>query len=224
MAYREVTMVEIKEILRLWLSGRGNKSIARWACVDLNTVRHYVQVARECGLHEGGGAGALTEERLALVLAALHVTTAGSPRGDGWELCERHREAIATLIGNRIRLTKVRKLLLTAGNRRRLPVVVPLRRLGAGLREGQGHHPGRRLRPGGRSSSTPAGWDRWNRTRRGSAVGSRLSSSPRSRLAIASYTRSSRRGPPTPSRRARLPGNILAEYSAWSSRITRRRS
>lgn len=115
MAYREVTMVEIKEILRLWLSGRGNKSIARWAGVDRNTVRHYVQVARECGLHEGGGPGALTEERLALVLAALQVTTAGRPRGDGWELCERHREAIATLLGSRIRLTKVRKLLLRQG-------------------------------------------------------------------------------------------------------------
>ena len=57
MAYREVTMVEIKEILRLWLSGRGNKSIARWAGVDRNTVRHYVQVARECGLDEGGVPG-----------------------------------------------------------------------------------------------------------------------------------------------------------------------
>lgn len=115
MAYREVTMIEVKEVLRQWLSGKGRKSIARWVRVDRNTVRRYIQVAEECGLHEGDGVESLTEERVELILEALRVTGRGRRRGDGWELCQRHREAIQKLVDSRIRLTKARKLLLRQG-------------------------------------------------------------------------------------------------------------
>jgi transposase len=115
MAYREVTMIEVKEVLRQWLSGRGRKSIARWVRVDRNTVRRYIQVAKECGLQEAGGIESLTEERLELILEALRMTGRGRRRGDGWELCQRHREAIRKLVDSRIRLTKARKLLLRQG-------------------------------------------------------------------------------------------------------------
>jgi transposase len=108
-------MVEVKEVLRQWLSGKGLKSIARWVRVDRNTVRRYIQVAKGCGLHEASGVEALTEERLGLILETLRVTATGRPRGDRRELCERHREAIQKLVDRRIRLTKVRKLLLRQG-------------------------------------------------------------------------------------------------------------
>ena len=39
MAYREVTMVEVKEVLRLWLRGRPKKAIVRRTQVSRNTVR-----------------------------------------------------------------------------------------------------------------------------------------------------------------------------------------
>lgn len=115
MAYREVTMVEVREVLRQWLSGRGPRSIARWVRIDRNTVRRYIQVARECGLQEGSGVESLTEERLGLILEALRVTATGRPRGGGRQLCEAHREEIRELVESRIRLTKVRKLLLRQG-------------------------------------------------------------------------------------------------------------
>lgn len=115
MAYREVTMVEVKEVLRLWLSGKSRKSIARWVGVDRNTVRRYLQVAAECGLSDGDGVDALTDDRLSLVLEALRTSATGRPRGDGWDLCEAHRETIRELVERRIRLTKVRKLLLRRG-------------------------------------------------------------------------------------------------------------
>src|SRR5437870_1131430 len=39
MAYREVTMLELKEVLRLWLSGAGKKPIAAQLGLDVTTVR-----------------------------------------------------------------------------------------------------------------------------------------------------------------------------------------
>ena len=45
MAYREVGMIEIKEVLRLWLAGRGKKPIARQLGLDPKTVRRYIRAA-----------------------------------------------------------------------------------------------------------------------------------------------------------------------------------
>jgi DNA-binding CsgD family transcriptional regulator len=39
MAYREVTMIEITEVLRQWLAGAGRKQIARQLGLDPKTVR-----------------------------------------------------------------------------------------------------------------------------------------------------------------------------------------
>ncbi len=39
MAYREVTMVEIKEVLRLWRAGTPKKRIAAQLTLDVKTVR-----------------------------------------------------------------------------------------------------------------------------------------------------------------------------------------
>ncbi len=46
MAFREVGVHEIKEILRLWLRGEGFRSVARLARVDRKTVRRYVAGGR----------------------------------------------------------------------------------------------------------------------------------------------------------------------------------
>ena len=48
MAYREVTMVEIKEVLRLWLAGGKNKQIAKQLGLDPKTVRRYIGTAQAC--------------------------------------------------------------------------------------------------------------------------------------------------------------------------------
>ena len=57
MAYREVSMLEVKEVLRRWRRGEANKAIARGAGVDPKTVRRYVARAIECGLAPAGDAG-----------------------------------------------------------------------------------------------------------------------------------------------------------------------
>lgn len=43
MAYREVTMIEIKEVLRRWVSGTPKKRIAAQLELDPRTVRRYVK-------------------------------------------------------------------------------------------------------------------------------------------------------------------------------------
>jgi DNA-binding CsgD family transcriptional regulator len=50
MAYREVTMVEVKEVLRQWLAGRARKHIAVRLGLDPKTVRRYLRTAERLGL------------------------------------------------------------------------------------------------------------------------------------------------------------------------------
>lgn len=49
MAFREVRVFEIREVLRLWLRGEGLRSIERLGSVDRKTARRYVAAAQECG-------------------------------------------------------------------------------------------------------------------------------------------------------------------------------
>jgi hypothetical protein len=50
MAYREVFVLEVKEILRLWLSGRSLREVRTLAGVDRKTVRRYVEAGKAAGL------------------------------------------------------------------------------------------------------------------------------------------------------------------------------
>lgn len=114
MTYREVTMIEVKEILRLWLDEVPKKQIARMLGVDPKTVRRHIKVAGEHGLATGAeGAEALTDERLESVLIALK-TPGGRPRGGGWEQCVEHREFIEKKLKS-AKLSKVRRLLERTG-------------------------------------------------------------------------------------------------------------
>lgn len=113
MPYREVTMIEVKEILRLWLAEVPKKRIACMLGVDRKTVQRYTALAEEHGLAAGQGAEALTEEQLAAVLVALK-STAGRPRGESWERCLEQRAFIEEKL-ERVKLSKVRRLLLRRG-------------------------------------------------------------------------------------------------------------
>jgi hypothetical protein len=45
MGFREVSVVEIREMLRLWLRGEGFRGVAELARTDRKTVRRYVEPA-----------------------------------------------------------------------------------------------------------------------------------------------------------------------------------
>jgi hypothetical protein len=57
MAYREVSVIEIKEVLRLWLAGQSLREVTRLAGLDRKTVRRYVQAAQAAGVRARAGTG-----------------------------------------------------------------------------------------------------------------------------------------------------------------------
>ena len=67
MAYREVGMVQVREIVRRWLAGDGLRAIARAMGVDRKTVAEYVRLAQAAGVERGGAAP--TEAQLAAIAA-----------------------------------------------------------------------------------------------------------------------------------------------------------
>lgn len=114
MPYREVSMFEIKEVVRLWLAGVPKARIAETLGVDRKTVRRYLGLAVAQGLTPATtGADALTDAQLAPLLVALKAGT-GRPRGDGWERCVEHRVFIEQTLKS-AKLSKVRRLLLRQG-------------------------------------------------------------------------------------------------------------
>lgn len=109
--YREVTMLEVTEVLRLWLSGTPKKRIAAQLGLDPKTVRRYVAVATGTGLPLGA---ALSDAHVRDVLLALH-PSGGRPRGDTWQQCDAQRDAIQRWLQQGVRLSKIRKLLARDG-------------------------------------------------------------------------------------------------------------
>jgi len=110
--YREVTMIEITEVLRLWRDGVPKKRIAARLGLDPKTVRRYITTAETTGLPCDGGA--ITDAQVRDVLLALH-PAGGRPRGDGWSRCREQQAAIQQWLQQGIRLTKIRKLLARQG-------------------------------------------------------------------------------------------------------------
>jgi hypothetical protein len=93
MAFREVPMFEVREVLRLWLGGEGLRAVARLSRVDRKTVRRYVDAALEAGVVADGGVGQLTDMMLGRVVEIVR-----PHRTDG------HGEAWATLVARRDKL------------------------------------------------------------------------------------------------------------------------
>ena len=70
MAFREVAMLEIKEVLRRWLRGEAKSAIARQCGVARGTVRSYIKAAEQVGVSAGASEAAL-DERLGQLAALL---------------------------------------------------------------------------------------------------------------------------------------------------------
>jgi hypothetical protein len=119
MPYREVTMFEVKEVLRLWFTGVAKKRIAAQLGLDPKTVRHYIKAAVAVGITT---AAELTDERLVAVMARLRPGV-GRPHGDSWSECQRQRPFIESLLKDGVRLSKVRRLLQRRGVRLPYPTL-----------------------------------------------------------------------------------------------------
>src|SRR5260370_14995202 len=81
LSYREVSVVEVQEVLRAWLSGAGARPAAERGGVNVKTARRYIEAAVAAGLVRDGGEGQLSEELLGAVRPARP-----DGHGDSWEL------------------------------------------------------------------------------------------------------------------------------------------
>lgn len=103
-------MIEVREILRLWLAGRGLREVARLSGAERKTVRRYVDRARACGLNRDGHACQLTDELLAAVIAGVRPSRPNG-KSPAWETIDGQRAQIAAWLKQDLTLTKVHILL-----------------------------------------------------------------------------------------------------------------
>ena len=87
MAFREVAVYEVREVLRLWLRGEGLRATHRLAGVDRKTVRRYLAAAIELGLDRDGGEGQLGEEFLGQVMEEVRPHRLDG-HGAAWRVCQ----------------------------------------------------------------------------------------------------------------------------------------
>jgi transposase len=122
MAFREVAVTEICEVLRGWLAGAGLRKVAEQAGVDRKTARRYVQAAVEAGLARDGGAAQLTDELIGQVAEVVRPVRPGG-HGLAWEQLESCQEQIAGQVKAGLSVVKIGVLL------ERRDLVVPYRTL-----------------------------------------------------------------------------------------------
>lgn len=120
MSYREVHVVEVREVVRLWSLGESLRAISRLTGLDRKTVRRYVKAAQQAGCQVGEPA------QDAVVGEVIGRVRAQGPgvRGSSWAVCVEHRELLAGWLEKQVPLSKVQELLS-----RHTGVVVPYRTL-----------------------------------------------------------------------------------------------
>ena len=130
MAFREVSVVEIREILRRWQRGQGLRTVAAGVGVDRKTVRRYVESAKKHGFSRDDETSvALDDELLGAVTLDL---LPGPPEsvGEMRQHCRAQRELIEGWVRDGLRVPRIARQL-----QRHTGVAVPLRTLGRFIAE-----------------------------------------------------------------------------------------
>lgn len=111
MTYRELTMIDVKEVLRRWAAGHSERQIARTTGTGRNTVGRYIEAAEEAGLARAA-AGALTDDEIHQV--AQRVQARALPeRSQEWSSVAVHKDRIVQWLEAKrpLRLSKIHTLL-----------------------------------------------------------------------------------------------------------------
>jgi len=125
MAFREVRVFEVREVLRLWLRGKGQRPISELAGMDRKTVRRYIDAAVELGLDRAGDEQQLTDVLLGQVVEKVRPHRTDG-RGEARRLLDAHRDQLVEWLDrdkDGLTVVKVHELLERQG------VVVPARTL-----------------------------------------------------------------------------------------------
>jgi transposase len=122
MAFREVLVTQVREVLRAWLAGAGKRPAARRAGVDVKTAARYIAAAQAVGLARGGDESQLTDELLGQVVAAVRPAR---PAGHGasWEALVPVQAEVTGWVKDGLTLVKIGELVERRG------IAVPYRTL-----------------------------------------------------------------------------------------------
>jgi transposase len=116
MAYREVGMVQVLEIVRRWRAGDGLRAIARALGTDRKTVAEYVRLLQGAGVDRGGPTP--TETQLATIVASRRPgrpPATAEPSAEFQALAPYQATIRAWLHDDGLRLTKVHRRLREQG-------------------------------------------------------------------------------------------------------------
>jgi len=122
MAFREVWVTQVREVLRAWLAGAGKRPAARRAGVDVKTAARYIRAAQAAGLARGGDESQLSDELLGQVVAAVRPARPAG-HGESWEALAARKAGITAWVKEGLTLVKMHELLERSGT------VVPYRTL-----------------------------------------------------------------------------------------------
>jgi transposase len=136
MAFREVPVFEVREVLRLWLRGETLRGIERLSTVDRKTVRRYVEAAIALGVSRDGGEDQLSDELIGSVVEAVRPHRSDG-HGEAWRLLVAHHDQIKAWLDKGLTVVKCHDLLTRQG------VVVPERTMHRYALEVCGHRRGR---------------------------------------------------------------------------------
>jgi transposase len=110
MMYRELTMIDVREVLRRWAAGQGDRKIGRQTGINRKTIARYRTVAEDLALARDRE---LTEEEVNEVAQRVQVR-AVRDRSAEWKDVAAHRARIAEWLGRSrpVRLSKIHVLLV----------------------------------------------------------------------------------------------------------------
>jgi transposase len=114
MAFREVRVFEVREVLRLWLAGEGVRATERLVGFDRKTVRRYVDAAVRLGLVREGGDEQLTDVFIGLVVEAVRPHRTDG-HGEAWRVLMGNHDAIAAWVADDLTAVKIHELLARRG-------------------------------------------------------------------------------------------------------------
>ena len=111
MAYRELTMIDVREVLRRWQSRQSIKSMARGTRIDRKTVRRYIEMAEQIGIDKRA---VLTDAVVHEIAQSVQSRLLPEP-SEAWRAVEPHRAQIEKWIAEDLRLSRMYALLVRSG-------------------------------------------------------------------------------------------------------------
>src|SRR5579863_3630424 len=114
MAFREVWVIQVKEVLRRWLQGAGERPIAHGAGLSRGAVRRYITAAQTLGVDRAGGEEQLSEELIGQICELVRPTRPDG-HGEAWRSLVAHEQQIKDWVGAELTVVKIGDLLTRQG-------------------------------------------------------------------------------------------------------------